>query len=197
VLLIGKVWIRSYPMEASVKFFGSVPYLIVLTVRAVAVIVLFTFSGGLVSAQLPLPDVPKPHSETGGQRDKTLNRVAIPAQSEQETNPQTPESPQASADATSSEDTSEGKQPKRILWIIPNYRAVSANAQLPSLSVKAKFWLASQDSFDYSSFALAGIVPGISQAKQSNPEFGEDAYLKYYWHSFADQAVAYLQHGSV
>lgn len=66
-----------------------------------------------------------------------------------------------------SKDDSEGKQPKRILWIIPNYRAVSANMNLPPLSPKGKFWLATQDSFDYSSFALAGIVAGISQARNS------------------------------
>jgi len=60
---------------------------------------------------------------------------------------------------------------------------------VPPLSSKGKFWLATQDSFDYSSFALAGIVAGISQARKTTPEFGEDAYVKYYWHSFADQAV--------
>jgi hypothetical protein len=32
-----------------------------------------------------------------------------------------------------SSDDSKGQQTKRILWIIPNYRAVSANCQLPSL----------------------------------------------------------------
>jgi hypothetical protein len=85
----------------------------------------------------------------------------------------------------------EGKQPKRILWIIPNYRAVSANTQLPPLTLKSKFWLATQDSFDYSSFVLAGILAGIGQAKKSTPEFGQGGagYGRYYWHSFADQAV--------
>jgi hypothetical protein len=34
-----------------------------------------------------------------------------------------------------------------------------------------------------------GNRTGISQARKSTPEFGEDAYVKYYWHSFADQAV--------
>jgi hypothetical protein len=133
--------------------------------------------------------VPKPNRKTDGQKEQALDRVAPSSQSEQETKPQTAEGPQASADAAASKDASEGKQPKRILWIIPNYRAVSANTQLPPLSPKGKFWLATQDSFDYSSFALAGIVAGIGQARQSTPEFGEDAYVKYYWHSFADQAV--------
>jgi hypothetical protein len=86
---------------------------------------------------------------------------------------------------------SQGKQPKRILWIIPNYRAVSANTQLPPQSFKEKATLATEDSFDYSSFVLAGILAGIGQARNSNPEFHQGAagYGRYYWHSFADQAL--------
>jgi len=94
-------------------------------------------------------------------------------------------------DASSLESTSEGKQSKRILWIFPNYRAVSANTQLPPLSLKNKFWLATQDSFDYSSFISAGMLAGVSQANKSYPEFGQGAkgYGRYYWHALADQAV--------
>ena len=85
----------------------------------------------------------------------------------------------------------EEKQPKRILWIIPNYRAVSTFTQLPPLAPKQKLWLATEDSFDYSSFALAAIVAGISQAGNSTPEFGHGgtAYGRYLWHTFTDEAV--------
>jgi len=84
-----------------------------------------------------------------------------------------------------------GNQSKRILWVIPNYRAVSADVQLPPLSFKSKFVLASQDSFDYSSLAFAGFMAGISQAGNSTREFrqGGLGYSRYLWHSFADQAV--------
>jgi hypothetical protein len=83
------------------------------------------------------------------------------------------------------------KQPKRILWVIPNYRAVSANAHLPPLAPKQKLWLATEDSFDYSSFALAAIVAGISQAANSTPEFGHGgtAYGRYLWHTYTDEVV--------
>jgi hypothetical protein len=89
------------------------------------------------------------------------------------------------------DDEDNAKQSKRILWIFPNYRAVSANTQLPPLSLKEKFWLATQDSFDYSSFISAGIIAGISQANKSYPEFGQGAkgYGRYYWHAMSDQAV--------
>jgi hypothetical protein len=95
------------------------------------------------------------------------------------------------AESAPPKDESEGKQSKRILWIIPNYRSVSANTELPPLTFKNKMWLATQDSFDYSSFALAGIVAGIGQARNSTPEFRQGAagYGRYYWRSFADQAL--------
>ena len=87
--------------------------------------------------------------------------------------------------------SAEGDQSKRILWVIPNYRAVSADVQLPPLSSKSKLVLATQDSFDYSSLVYAGFMAGIGQAGNSTPEFhqGGLGYSRYLWHSFADQAV--------
>lgn len=100
------------------------------------------------------------------------------------------EQPQ-SVDAGSLGSTTEGKQTKRILWVFPNYRAVSANVQLPRLSLKNKFWLATQDSFDYSAFVTAGMFAAAGQATKSYPEFGQGSkgYGRYYWHALADQAL--------
>ncbi len=84
-----------------------------------------------------------------------------------------------------------GKQNKRILGIIPNYRAVSANTQLPPLTFKSEMWLATQDTFDYSDFILVAGLAGISMAGKSEPSFGQGAegYGKYYWHTFLDGAI--------
>jgi len=92
---------------------------------------------------------------------------------------------------TPHESDDEGKQSKRILWIFPNYRAVSVGTQLPALSPRNKFWLATQDSFDYSAFISAGIIAGVSQANGSYPEFeqGGKGFGRYYWHAVADQTV--------
>jgi hypothetical protein len=97
----------------------------------------------------------------------------------------------ASRDSSSLGSSAKAKQTKRILWIFPNYRSVSADTQLPPLSMKDKFWLATQDSFDYSSFITAGMIAGTGQAKKSYPEFGQGAkgYGRYFWHAVADQAV--------
>jgi hypothetical protein len=88
-------------------------------------------------------------------------------------------------------DDQEGKQSKRILWIIPNYRAVSANTHLPALSFKEKFWLGTEDTFDYSNFVLVGGLAGLSMAQKSQPSFGQGGagYGRYYWHNFVDGAV--------
>jgi hypothetical protein len=83
------------------------------------------------------------------------------------------------------------KQTSRIMWVIPNYRSVNANTYLPPQSFKEKFWLATQDSFDYSSFVYVGALAGIAMAGNSEPRFGQGAvgYGRYYWHSFADNGI--------
>ena len=83
------------------------------------------------------------------------------------------------------------EQPKRILYIIPNYRAVSADAVVPPLDARGKFKLMLDDSFDYSTFLSVGLLAGIAQAKRNVPQFddGPLAYSQYYWHIFVDQAV--------
>jgi len=84
-----------------------------------------------------------------------------------------------------------GKQPRRILWIIPNYRAVSANTHLPPLSFKNKLWLATEDTFDYSDVIFVGGLAGISMASKSQPSFGQGGagYGRYYWHIFVDGGI--------
>jgi hypothetical protein len=82
----------------------------------------------------------------------------------------------------------EGRQTKRILYIVPNFRAVSADQHLPPQTVKEKFKTAMLDSFDYSSFIFVAGQAGVAQANSSYREFGQGAkgYGRYYWHTLAD-----------
>lgn len=84
-----------------------------------------------------------------------------------------------------------GKQTKRIFFIIPNFRAVSANTHLPPQSVKDKFIVATQDSFDYSGIIFSGLLAGYNMATVQTPEFHQGAagYGRYFWHTFADQTI--------
>jgi len=80
-------------------------------------------------------------------------------------------------------------QTKRILGIIPNFRAVSANEHLPPQSIKEKFITASQDSFDYSAVVLPVVLAGLDEARNQTSEFhkGGVGYSRYLWHSALDQ----------
>jgi hypothetical protein len=81
------------------------------------------------------------------------------------------------------------KQTKRILGVIPNFRAVSADEKLPPQTVKEKFMDATKDSFDYSAIILPAALAGVNQARNATPEFRQGAlgYGRYFWHSAVDQ----------
>ena len=97
--------------------------------------------------------------------------------------------PQTSTPAPTPHDsTAAPKQTKRILFIVPNFRSVSADEKLPPMTARQKFKLVLDDSFDYSAFIEVGILAGVSDAHKSEPAFGHGAaaYGRYYWHGFAD-----------
>jgi hypothetical protein len=86
-------------------------------------------------------------------------------------------------------DDGKGQQTKRMLWLVPNFAAVSANTQLPPLSTRRKFVLAAQDSLtDYSSYTWAGALAGQAMLLNSDPELGRGikGYGRYYWRTFTD-----------
>ncbi len=128
-------------------------------------------------------------SQDQGSQNQDPPRTATP-QDGKSPLPNAPAPAVSPADANNP-DSQFGKQPKRILWVIPNYRAVSANTQLPPLNFKGELWLATQDTFDYSYFVLAGALAGIDMAGKSQPAFGQGAegYGKYYWHVFVDGGI--------
>jgi hypothetical protein len=82
-----------------------------------------------------------------------------------------------------------GAQTKRILGILPNFKSVSVDQNLPPMTVKDKFIEASQDNFDYSSIVLPALVALYDLKRNSTPEFGHGGlgYGRYLWHSVVDQ----------
>lgn len=97
----------------------------------------------------------------------------------------------ASQNTSSATPAHQDGQTKRILGVIPNFRAVNADSHLPPQSVREKFVTASQDSFDYSSILLPAAVAAEQQATNATPEFGQGAkgYGRYFWHTFVDQTA--------
>jgi len=55
------------------------------------------------------------------------------------------------------------RQPKRILGIMPNYRAVSAGEKPPPPTPKEAFKIATYNSFDYSAFVFVGLTSAIAE----------------------------------
>jgi hypothetical protein len=98
-----------------------------------------------------------------------------------------PQQPQPPATPATAPDTD--PQQKRIFGILPNFRAVSAGTTLPPQTVKEKLTTTLQDSFDYTSFIVAGFSALTAFLLESTPEFHQGAagYGRYYWHAFVDQ----------
>jgi len=84
------------------------------------------------------------------------------------------------------------QQPKRILGLMPNFRAVSAGAQPPPPTPKQAFIIATKNSFDYSSFVFVGITSGLAELSNAHPSLGKNgltAYGKYYWRGYLDKTI--------
>jgi hypothetical protein len=102
-------------------------------------------------------------------------------------NPPVPQAP--STTASSPNTPNEPQQTKRILGIVPNFRAVSTTEKLPAQSVKEKFVTATKDSFDYSAIVIPAALAGYNLGTNQTPEFGTGGagYGRYFWHSALDQ----------
>lgn len=81
------------------------------------------------------------------------------------------------------------RQPKRILGIMPNYRAVSAGAIPPPPTPKEAFKIATENSFDYSSFVFVGLTSMIAEGEATHPSLGKGVpgFWAYSWRGFVDK----------
>jgi hypothetical protein len=150
--------------------------LLTVAIMMCACMVTPSFARGPSDASAPgtsvsavLPDAPQPQPQTQTQAPPGASTAA-----------------KTQATPTPS---NEGKQQtKRILFIVPNFRSVSADQKLPPETAKEKFKTAALESFDYSGIIFAAGQAGVAQAQDSYPEFRQGAagYGRYFWHTFAD-----------
>lgn len=84
--------------------------------------------------------------------------------------------------------SSEMQQTNRMLWVVPNFAAVSPGVKFTPIAPKQKFWMATEDSFDYSSFLWTGVLAFQSYELNEYPELGTGgaAYARYYWRGMVD-----------
>jgi hypothetical protein len=138
-------------------------------------------AAGLLAAQQPESDNPSPLAALPTDSD---SQAAAAAQSSN-AGSSIPQNQPAQADRTDQT----GQQTKRILGIVPNFRAVSANTKLPPETVKDKFVGATEDSFDYSSIFFPAVIAAYNMDQRTTPEFHEGGagFARYFWHSAVDQ----------
>jgi hypothetical protein len=152
-------------------------------VSRISIVLLGSLSGSCLSAQQALPSSPVPATffRASDSLSSSASSVSRPAEATLPDAP-APQSVLSSADQTN-------EQTKRILGIIPNFRAVSTDQHLPPQSVKEKFVTATEDSFDYSAIAIPAAVAGYNYLRNSTPEFGTGGvgYGRYLWHVAVDQ----------
>lgn len=81
-------------------------------------------------------------------------------------------------------------QPKRILGIMPNFRAVSAGVIPPLPTAREAFDIATENTFDYSSFLFVGVTSLMAEGTDTHPQLGHgpDGFGRYYWRGFLDKA---------
>ncbi|HVZ85087.1 MAG TPA: hypothetical protein VG893_15535 [Terracidiphilus sp.] len=102
--------------------------------------------------------------------------------------PDAPEPQQQNGQKPSQPDASK-QQPKRILGIMPNYRAVSAGSIPPPPGPRRAFIIATQNSFDYSSFVFVGLTSLIAEGEDAHPSLGKGVpgFWAYSWRGFIDK----------
>jgi hypothetical protein len=84
-----------------------------------------------------------------------------------------------------------GVNDKRIFGIIPNYRTSPFPKVYTPLSTKQKFTIASEDSFDRGTIALALLFGGEGQLTRADPSFGQGVkgYAQYSGTAYGDLVI--------
>lgn len=155
----------------------------VLFLRIAIFITLLASSVAGFSQQVAeLPDAPQPTEMS------VLDSADLQAQtgvSSSSTNAE-----QQNGSSSASKVDASKQQPKRILGIMPNYRAVSAGEIPPPPTPKQAFGIATRNSFDYSSFVFVGVTSLLAEGTNAHAQLGKGAggYWAYYWRGFIDKA---------
>lgn len=131
------------------------------------------------NAALPsaaLPEAPQPQ-----------NSSAQP-QSSSESQP-SPHAATPPTDASNPPTHKPPPQPKRILGIMPNYRAVSAGVIPPPPTPREAFMVATRNSFDYSAFVFVGVTSLLAESSNAHTQLGKGVggYWAYYWRGYLDK----------
>jgi hypothetical protein len=129
-----------------------------------------------------LPDAPSPQQSSPPEQSGTSSTDSNTKQSDAKS------AGQSTAPANQGVPP-EKQQPKRILGVMPNFRAVSAGAIPPPPTPKQAFIIATQNSFDYSSFIFVGITSLLAEGTNAHSQLGKGTagFGRYYWRGLVDK----------
>ena len=131
-------------------------------------------AGPVMVAVASLPEAPQPQSGAAGassqQAQATQGQEQKPA-------------------ADSAAKKTPPPQPKRILGVMPNYRAVSAGVKPPPPTPREAFMVATRNSFDYSAFVFVGITSLLAEGSNAHSQLGKGTggFWAYYWRGYLDK----------
>ncbi len=112
-----------------------------------------------------------------------------------------PEHKPADDQSTQDRPQEQEKSPQndRLFGVLPNFLTVEDEAKAPPLTPKGKFKLVSKDAFDPVIFPFIGFIALVSQAQNSEPEFGQGAvgYGRRYGAAFGDATIGGFMTGAV
>jgi hypothetical protein len=129
-----------------------------------------------LAAAAELPEAPIPQAPASGTSSSQQPQSA-------------PNPAQSSAQSTSPAQHAPPPEPKRILGVMPNYRAVSAGVIPPPPKPREAFMVATSNSFDYSAFVFVGITSLLAEGTNAHPQLGKGpgGFWAYYWRGFLDK----------
>ena len=97
----------------------------------------------------------------------------------------------ADAQASGAGNDASKQESRHILGIIPNYRTYPSLLDYRPLTSRDKFKIATEDSLDRGTFALAGLFGGLGQLTDSNKSFGQGGagFGRYFGASYGDLLI--------
>lgn len=137
--------------------------------------------------QAPAPQSTAPQTPA----QQTPAPQTSPSQAPASPAPASPAPPQALTSKTPESGPASEHQPKRILGLMPNYRAVSAGAIPPPPTPREAFIIATQNTFDYSAFSFVAITTLMAEGSNTHPTLGKGlpGFGRYYWRGFIDKTT--------
>jgi hypothetical protein len=131
-----------------------------------------------------LPGQQTPVLQTPAQQPAAPNAAPAPAQAAGNQKP-------ADASNEASQLQPDQGTKDRLFFALPNFLSLENSAHVPPMTVKQKFQVSVRSSFDYIQYPWYGALAGISQARNSEPGYGQGAegYAKRYASQFADGTI--------